>query len=350
MNITYLIGNGFDLNLGLKTTYGDFIKTYKQLPSNHDVLSSFRTRIASDSSLWSNAELAFGKCTKDFTDPADFCHCHKDFCDELAAYLDEQEARLHFDGLAEIIPGLFVSSIKSYTKDFREDPRQKIQDCVGAISGGFTYSFISFNYTKTLDKCVNLSKNTSSLGKRNYHTSIYNNAFGPVLHVHGFTDKDMVLGVNDESQICNPALFNDAPEEYICQIIKRETNRLNEEHMDEKCADLVSKSDLIYIYGMSIGETDAIWWQRICTLLKNKSNARVILHAFDAPPEQRIRTPYLQYERSLKEKFVNYSNLPDETRSSVFERIHITSANIFSSMKDLVNHQNNTSTATAVTA
>lgn len=29
MNITFLIGNGFDRNLGLDTTYSDFIKVYK---------------------------------------------------------------------------------------------------------------------------------------------------------------------------------------------------------------------------------------------------------------------------------------------------------------------------------
>ena len=30
MNITFLIGNGFDLNLGLATAYSDFVKYYKE--------------------------------------------------------------------------------------------------------------------------------------------------------------------------------------------------------------------------------------------------------------------------------------------------------------------------------
>ena len=30
MNITFLIGNGFDLNLGLATAYSDFVKYYTQ--------------------------------------------------------------------------------------------------------------------------------------------------------------------------------------------------------------------------------------------------------------------------------------------------------------------------------
>lgn len=30
MNITFLIGNGFDLNLGLATACSDFVKFYKE--------------------------------------------------------------------------------------------------------------------------------------------------------------------------------------------------------------------------------------------------------------------------------------------------------------------------------
>ena len=37
MNVTYIIGNGFDLNLGLKTSYKDFYACYiEQYPSIHD--------------------------------------------------------------------------------------------------------------------------------------------------------------------------------------------------------------------------------------------------------------------------------------------------------------------------
>lgn len=31
MKITFLIGNGFDINLGLKTKYKDFVNHYKQI-------------------------------------------------------------------------------------------------------------------------------------------------------------------------------------------------------------------------------------------------------------------------------------------------------------------------------
>jgi hypothetical protein len=36
MNIVYIIGNGFDLNLKLDTSYRDFYEYYKKQPSKDD--------------------------------------------------------------------------------------------------------------------------------------------------------------------------------------------------------------------------------------------------------------------------------------------------------------------------
>ncbi len=341
MNITFLVGNGFDLNLGLETRYSDFLKDYQNVVTCNRTIDNFKVDIMSDLPFWSNAELAFGQYTEKFDSASEFCSCHKNFCEELAAYLDKQESRLNFDGLANLIPNLFIKSINSYKNGFREEQQQQIKTCFDASQGAIRYNFISFNYTKTLDKCIELSKNNSLLGCVRYYNSVDNNRLGSMLHIHGFTDRDMVLGVNDKSQIANPKLFEGTSEEFIGQIIKKETNRLNEEHMDEKCSTLLNESDLIYVYGMSIGETDAIWWQRICTILKTRPRVRVILHSFDAPKEGIIRTEFIQHERKMREKFVNYSNFSQELKESMMNRIHITAANIFESMNDLVNCEEN---------
>lgn len=341
MNITYLIGNGFDLNLGLPTKYSDFIPTYVDQKSGNTAIDKFKSAVTKDLTLWSDAELAFGKITSKFSNADKFCNCHENFCLELGSYLNMQEARLHFDSLEELIPSLFVESIKSISVGFRMKQQKQIQECIDKVSGGLTFNFISFNYTKTLDKCVELARRTSLLGSRTHRGSIYNNNFGTVLHIHGFTDKNMVLGVNDRSQIKNLRLFEGAPEEKIGQIIKRETNKLYEENMDERCVKLLNSSDLIYIYGMSIGETDAIWWKRICTLLKNKQNVRVIIHGFDAPKAKLYRTNFIKYERDMKIKFVKYDNISNGIRTPIIKQIHVSDDNIFLPMNNLVNHEKN---------
>lgn len=45
MNIVFLIGNGFDISLGLKTSYRDFAKYYVQKPSSHPSIEKLKKEI-----------------------------------------------------------------------------------------------------------------------------------------------------------------------------------------------------------------------------------------------------------------------------------------------------------------
>ena len=51
MNITFLIGNGFDRNLGLETTYSDFVKEYKKTNGSTETLKEFRAYIKDNEEL-----------------------------------------------------------------------------------------------------------------------------------------------------------------------------------------------------------------------------------------------------------------------------------------------------------
>ena len=61
MKITFLIGNGFDLGVGLKTRYSDFVPYYLSLPDNDPDIIAFKSIIESDKETWADAELALGK-------------------------------------------------------------------------------------------------------------------------------------------------------------------------------------------------------------------------------------------------------------------------------------------------
>lgn len=125
MNITFLIGNGFDLNIGLATKHSNFLKKYTE-PSgkDSDLLQYFKKHIQKDMDTWSNAELAFGAATKLFMDDGytaeDFCNCHEDFCNNLAAYLIEQEQRLNYAELTDTLASGFAKGIQNYKRGFRE--------------------------------------------------------------------------------------------------------------------------------------------------------------------------------------------------------------------------------------
>ena len=65
LNITYILGNGYDIQLGLKTAYSDFYEYLiknrsKELENN----SIFKEIVSDKIGYWSDFELALGKYTK----------------------------------------------------------------------------------------------------------------------------------------------------------------------------------------------------------------------------------------------------------------------------------------------
>ena len=64
MIIVYLIGNGFDVNLGMKTSYADFYDWYvEESVSNSDNIERLKKNIDAykESNLWADLEEGIGK-------------------------------------------------------------------------------------------------------------------------------------------------------------------------------------------------------------------------------------------------------------------------------------------------
>lgn len=62
MNVTYIIGNGFDLNLGLETGYQAFYNYYIKVPSPNSQVKLLKDSIEQDGyELWSDLEIGLGK-------------------------------------------------------------------------------------------------------------------------------------------------------------------------------------------------------------------------------------------------------------------------------------------------
>ena len=356
MNITFLIGNGFDLNIGLDTKYSDFLKEYAVITDeDSDVFKKFKSQILKDQKVWANAEKAFGEATKIFKEQGytaeDFCSCHEDFCVKLAAYLLGQEQRLNYSALSDGLVQGFVSGVKNYKRSFREAEGEAITAAENTFPGGYTYNFLSFNYTSVLDLCVEMLRPKSGLlGARRTRNGTATNQLGSVLHVHGTVHKDLVLGVNDLSQVAEPMLFDGYDEEYINELIKPKTNEINQENADKKAFDLLKGSDVIYVYGMSIGETDKLWWERICELMLQKPNLHLILHQYDAPEDGLIRREFRLFVNKERKRFTAYSDLDDAKKASIEARIHIDRTNIFEGLLKIVESPTNEESSEKVLA
>lgn len=350
MNVTFLIGNGFDLNLGLDTRYTDFLEEYKKVLD--DDRKYFKEQILSDKPLWANAEKAFGVATKKFKEDGYnaeyYCDCHEDFCIKLAEYLLSQEQRLNYTALNSTIVSNFSKAILSYKNGFRDTEYEVLSNAENKFGEGYIFNFINFNYTHTLDLFIEaFNGNFGSLGDRVIANTRYYNSIRKPIHVHGTVDVDMVLGVNDDSQVSDISLFEGYGDEFLSQIIKQKTNEINQRNMDSKTYKLLKDSDLIFIYGMSTGETDKLWWKRICELMQNKPSLHLILHRYGAPNDKLIRRRLITYIKNEKDEFLKYCE-NDEQRLAIQDRIHIDTTNLFASLENLVENEINKKVLTSL--
>lgn len=96
MNILFLIGNGFDLNLGLKTRYSEFYEYYKSINSQSDSINTLKENISTNLENWSDLELALGSYTDNIRSREEFDEIFEDIGDKLADYLQQEENKFDY--------------------------------------------------------------------------------------------------------------------------------------------------------------------------------------------------------------------------------------------------------------
>lgn len=155
--ITFLIGNGFDINAGLDTRYSDFYQYYfDQYPE--DMLAK---TIRADYDFWSDLEIGLGKYAKEITESNEELFLDsKDLIENaLADYLEEQVSQIQIaDGNADNIVKEMQNSILHFYEGFPNVQYEDIKNVIATIDESVVYSFISFNYTDTLDRCIQMAK------------------------------------------------------------------------------------------------------------------------------------------------------------------------------------------------
>ena len=90
-------------------------------------------------------------------------------------------------------------------------------------------------------------------------------------------DSELIMGVNDLSQIKNEKLANDPGAQAM--LIKTETTINRGDLLDERCENIMRNADMYCIFGLSLGETDKKWWDILAARM-NSSNAHILYYAF----------------------------------------------------------------------
>ena len=353
MNIAFLIGNGFDLNLGLSTRYDDFFEHYRvESQDDSREVKALKESINKyfensgyddlDGINWSNAEVAFGKFTAYFSndDHGDqaISNCHSDFCQALAEYLIEEEKKFNSSAIKKdknLMQKIWAGFI-DVTKGLRPVDHERINKFVSSQGDGFSINIVDFNYTKVIDKITASLTQEGIPGNRRFNNNNYNNSIKPIIHIHGTTTHGMAFGVNDESQF-GKDIFTDNEPERKWQLIKPLFNENMGENTDRAAWNAISAAHVIYVYGMSIGATDKRWWERIVKHMNDQNNTILIVHQYSCPTITLSPVEYMRKQRLFREEFLGYGESVDQNQvKSIKDRIFITGANIFDCLTDYV--------------
>lgn len=301
MNITFLVGNGFDINLGLQTSYKDFYKWYIKQESSDENIKKIKEYIKEDiqdnnGEKWSDLEAALGECTGEFDNFEGFFNCHIDITKKLREYLKEEEKKFNLENISEKQLDDMRKSLLNFYKGLRDEDYNQFYNLLeNDIKNRSSFiNFISFNYTFALDNIVKKMSEKSLKLATNSNNIQY--SFGvnkKVIHVHGFLDDSPILGVNDESQVKNKALFENTYFKGL--IIKEEAVNIKRTDWQRRAENIIKNSNIICIYGMSLGNTDYKWWELIKGWLSIADNRYLIIYL-------RIKDNELNFEHPVEEQ------------------------------------------------
>lgn len=327
MNITFIFGNGFDIQMGLCSRYSQFLKTYIQHhETDNDNIKAFKNYLkdSENQELWSDAEKAMGVHLKQFSDDtlSDYTERIFDFESHMIEYLEEEQKRCSFTRSDEI-KEVFLDFIRNSFKDILT----KRGNCFGEYcpdKHNIVYNFITFNYTNLLEKILECCGR--ALRSRKVENTDFTEQIGEICHIHGSLDTQVIMGVNDESQLkVNREIT--ISEQLRGQTIKPVMN-LECEHLGDVHAQrTIDESNVILIYGVSFGDTDKIWWDRICEWLRADTNHRLVLFIKDTGVNLNKKLPWSEtnYEKSKRTRLLRKLGFDFNSKefSVILEQIYI---------------------------
>lgn len=312
MDITFLIGNGFDIGLGLKTRYGDFYSEYS-VPSETDspCVKAFKQELRQKQNgnqdktkniiNWSDFEKAFGEYSVHFTKDTkeEYKECFRHFNRRFNEYLEQENKKANFTNAGKIGEVMKNAVETFYHLQIRE--QRDVASIINNSSGAIAYNFVSFNYTDCLMKCVDILKKQIAADEKH--------KVGRAFHIHGTIAEGMIMGVNDEKQILNKELASDS--EIVDEIVKPKINSMMGTDCDQTLKNIICNSTIICVYGMSIGDTDKTWWVQIAKWLAGDKPRRLIILAHESDYSPKFPFSRRDIITKYKNKFLSAAEVKD---------------------------------------
>lgn len=304
----FIIGNGFDLAHGLKTSYEHFReylqKEYPEVDSDEFILPnvytlpkgdefvddiqaiSFLLRIISNTEgdEWKDVETTLG--TLDFGECFDGLYYERDSDEDInlwyKAYLNQDIAS------NLVLPTLKISDyFAEWINTIEIDDRVSVKKDFAKLINSDEDLFLTFNYTETLEKLYNIKN---------------------VCHIHGKQGEEIIFGHGNDANSYEYYLsYYVGAENSLVEIhrmLQKNTVSALERHMSffKKIDFTVNK---IYSFGFSFSEVDQIYIEKIC---RNLTNPNIVWYLNDYDDEiKRNEYKELITKCGFKGTFCTYS-------------------------------------------
>ena len=351
MNITWFIGNGFDSNLGLKTSYPDFRERVYLSDSfssrlRDDLLKRINAATLDekldDARLWSDLERLLGEVSKLYGqgEEDEFSATFEEMEKLLAQYVRDQELRIPDDIPEECIEE-FRLSIGRF--DYRMTIQDRRQFNLSERAETISHRFVTLNYTRSLERFI--ERVASSNGVFMHHRAAgreYSDIVAAPFHLHNSIDAngniiDVVFGIDSKEQLSNEQFAQDS---LLTQCwVKGDRNTgLFGNDSENRLQELIGDAEVICIYGCSMGETDGRIWRLIGDRLIRNASVKLVLFAYGLP--DRHGSEHMRYQRERethKCKFLNASCLKDTDTDALDKRIYIVSSGDYFKFGDELN-------------
>ena len=306
--VLIILGNGFDIALGLKTGYKSFYEaflahnqsTFNVADGSPHILHPELVNMIEDNKdfdYWSDLELLLGKTVEQF-DSIDRLRDEKIFLEEeLNDYLRAEQNRLLINEKKSFeLKSSIDTMIRRMLDSMRWNPDNR----------DIEVQFITFNYTDTIDRIINcINKSADAVNQITLSQGKYAIAYKTPLHIHGSIDSGIILGVDNGSQYENLYTdkriqiihFNDINKRSSASILNKKDENLRQlmekplinsslrSIETQNIINEIMNSNKIMVFGSSVGLTDSFWWDIIVDWLlsfnkKDQLSHQVCIFAF----------------------------------------------------------------------
>ena len=225
-----IVGNGFDLSMGFKTSYGDFMKSSYFPHEETSSLCSYLHKQYEENRGWIDIENELSEYSRILT-------TKKLNAKKFNTILDIDSLREEYDELKSSLNFYLQEETKRAFGPSPDNPAKRVINQLPADS-----KIISFNYTSIIERMTRDRFCTSK---------------GNLLHIHGSLAPydDIVFGVEDSAKLSKEHVF----------LYKAHSRHLKVQEF----SDWLNTAERIIFYGYSLGDTDRqyfeIFFRKLCS-------------------------------------------------------------------------------------